>query len=74
MPKPTEPTMHANLKYARIRDRKVQRDFDLYLDGDVIAEFMTIDKVFTQVSFRKDVPDATKEAITPELLEALALA
>lgn len=69
----TDPTLRASLIYMRMRGRTLERDFTLYLGGDSIACFTTIDKKFAHIDWHRDTEQATRDAIGADLLESLAL-
>ena len=64
---------HATLNYMRIRDRDLYRDFELRVDGDVVAEYTTKNKVFEGINWRSSTPNDGRDQFPAELLEELAL-
>ena len=56
----------------RMRDRNLYRDYNLYLNGNIIGEFTTKDKLFEGVNLRSDAPVEAKKLTVAEF-EELAL-
>jgi hypothetical protein len=57
----------------RIRDRDLLREFDLRINGDIVGEFVTRNKVFEGINWRSSTPAEVRDDFTPEVLEVLAL-
>jgi hypothetical protein len=57
----------------RIRDRDLLREFDLRINGDIVGEFVTRNKVFEGINWRSSTPAEVRDQFDPATLERIAL-
>jgi len=65
-------SFYATLTYAKIREGKIIRTYDLRHNGDVVAEFDTINKSLTEINWRKSASEEVRNLANAKMLEELA--